>query len=184
MGAPDIAETAVCGLFCAACSLYIGSLEAPERLESFMRRTGKSREEATCHGCRSDVLAWHCRTCRLKACAEKKGIAFCAECADFPCADFRAFAAGDLADPLVAGKRPHRLELMPDCAAIKQKGWQAWAVEKRTDYACPACGTVSSAYDLRCRTCKREPASAFVERNRQAILDFLSRLTSPTAAGR
>ncbi len=175
MRTPDLSATAVCGLFCQACSLYIGSTECPERIEAFMKRWQKSRDEATCHGCRSRTLAWHCRGCNLKACAARKGVAFCAECADFPCAEFRAFVAGELADPVIAGKRPHRLELTADCAAIKEKGWQAWAIEKVESYSCASCGTINSAYDLKCRKCGHEPGNAFVARNREAIFGFLTR---------
>jgi len=174
MPTPTLTTCGVCGLFCEACPLYIGSTDAPTLLESFSKRSGKSLEEATCHGCRSDVLSWHCKTCGLKACAAQKGIAFCGDCPEFPCADFRRFADGDLKDPLIAGKRPHRLEVMADCQAIKQQGWQAWFVDKRADYSCAACGTTNSAYNLKCRKCGHAPGNAFVGRNQADIRQYLT----------
>jgi hypothetical protein len=173
MASPTLTTCGVCGLYCEACPLFLGSTDDAALLESFCKRSGKSREEATCHGCRSDALSWHCRSCKLKACAQEKGLAFCAHCPEFPCAKFRRFADGDLEDPLVAGKRPHRMEVMQDCQTIKEMGWQAWSLRMVVDYSCAACGTINSAYNVRCRKCGSVPGNAFVGRNQEAILKFL-----------
>lgn len=169
-----LATCGICGLFCPACSVYIASTDDPARQEAFMKMMGLTREEATCHGCRSDVVFGHCKTCNLKACAQAKGIAFCAGCSEFCCNAFRDFAAGRLADPMLAEEKPHRCELMDDCEAIQQDGWQGWASNKLVDYGCPSCGTLNSAYDLTCRRCGHDPASPFVARNREKLVRLIT----------
>jgi hypothetical protein len=154
-----------CGALCQACPLYLGSTEEPASLAAFAQRSGKSLEEVTCHGCRSEVLSGYCRTCKLRTCAQAKGVAFCADCAEFPCADLRAFAAKSSLDP---GR------VMADGQAIREQGWEAWRRAKAADYACPSCGTINSVYELECRKCGHDPSNAFVGRHREAIIRQVS----------
>jgi len=51
---PDIRLAAVCGLFCPACSIYIGNREEPERIKRLAARFNMPEEEFECLGCRSD----------------------------------------------------------------------------------------------------------------------------------
>ena len=48
-----------------------------------------------------------------------------------------------------------------------------WLLEIREHYACPGCGTLNSAYDLRCRSCGVEPSCGYVARHCQAIEAYL-----------
>jgi len=50
---PDKRLAAVCGLFCPACTLFIGTKEDPERLKMVAMRIQLSVEELECHGCQS-----------------------------------------------------------------------------------------------------------------------------------
>ena len=47
--------SAICGLFCDSCSLYIGTTEEPERLEQLAVRRGVPVDSIRCEGCRSGV---------------------------------------------------------------------------------------------------------------------------------
>jgi len=164
---------AVCGLYCPACTLYIGSTEEPERLAGIAGRFGVSIEEARCHGCRSEVRSFYCRSCEIKTCAEEKKIAFCALCDDYPCIMLREFQA----------QRPHRAELFTDGERVREVGYDQWFEEVRKQYTCPECSAVNSAYDLACRRCDCEPGSPFAERHRkeiQAILDTIAAKTKET----
>lgn len=49
-------------------------------------------------------------------------------------------------------------------------------------YRCPACGTINSAYHVKCRTCGREPASEFGAAHRQEILDRVKAQTQSETA--
>ena len=93
---------AVCGLFCPACSVFIGTREDPERLKVMARRIQRSLEELQCNGCRSEQRCFYCDDmCTITKCAAAKGVAFCGECAEYPCKDLKAFKS----------EMPHRIEL-------------------------------------------------------------------------
>jgi len=157
---------AVCGLFCEACSIYIASREDPERLALLAARFGQSEEETYCEGCRAGKRMAYCRSCTMFVCASERGLAFCSECVEYPCKDLLAFGA----------ERPHRADIEKDLEQIGQIGAEAWMDEMRRRYTCPECGTINSAYDLKCRRCGHEPGNAFVDEHREAIVERLSQL--------
>ncbi|HEX9080435.1 MAG TPA: DUF3795 domain-containing protein [Desulfuromonadaceae bacterium] len=165
-GEPDKKLAAVCGLYCGACTLFIATTEDPERLKRLAARLQVSEEAARCHGCRSDKRFVHCGSCTMSACAAKRGVEFCGECADYPCADLKEFQA----------QRPHRIELWDDLERIATVGHGEWLREIREHYACPTCGTVNSAYDLACRKCGGEPSCGYVARHKEAIGRFLANI--------
>lgn len=150
---------AVCGLFCRACSIYIGSTEEPERLKPIAERFGKKPEEIRCEGCRAEVRFLYCQTCSMYRCASDKGIDFCGECESFPCEDLKEFQKA----------MPHRIELWKAQEKIKKEGPEAWYAEMVKRYSCPKCGTVNSAYDRRCRKCGASPSCAYVGENAEEI---------------
>lgn len=167
-GSQDVADkrmAAVCGLFCGACSLYIGSTEEPARLEKLAARIGLAVEEAVCHGCRAERRSVYCQSCDFVACALGKGLDFCGQCGEYPCEELKKFQA----------ERPHRLELWRSQERIGQIGWEAWLTEMAGHYACPECGTVNSAYDQGCRRCGRTPSCRYVELHKDAIDAFRAR---------
>lgn len=157
---------AACGLFCPACTLYIGSREEPDRLLGIAERFGVAVEEARCHGCRSDVQSFYCRACEIRKCADEKGILFCAHCTEYPCGMLREFQAS----------RPHRAEMFADGERIRSVGYNQWFKEVRGRYACPKCDAINSAYDLACRKCGREPGSPFAEKHGEAVAAALAAL--------
>ena len=150
---------AVCGLFCPACTLYIASTEDPERLRSLSGLFGLPEEEMRCHGCRSNVRGPVCQNCKFVACADEKGIEFCAQCVEYPCAELKEFQAA----------RPHRADLFENGQRIRDAGFGRWFLEVRDKYTCPQCQVVNSAYDLACRKCGSEPGSSFADRHRDAV---------------
>ncbi len=165
------ALAAFCGLFCGACSVYIGSTEDPERLKKLATRLGTTPDDLRCLGCRSGEVGAQCRDCAFTACAKGRGLAFCSECADYPCARLEAFQR----------ERPHRRELWNDLGRIREKGAAAWIREKLEEYACPVCGTVNSAYDLACRKCGASPSCDFVRKHREAIEGYFSNMKKGAA---
>ena len=156
---------AVCGLFCPACTLYIGSTEEPERLAGIAERFSVAVEEAHCHGCRSEVRSFYCRTCGIVKCADERGVDFCDE---YPCTMLREFQA----------QRPHRAELFEDGDRIREAGYDRWFGEVRARYTCPECSAINSAYDLACRRCGREPGSPFAERHGDLIRRVLKEMSN------
>jgi predicted RNA-binding Zn-ribbon protein involved in translation (DUF1610 family) len=67
---------------------------------------------------------------------------------------------------------PHRIDLWADLDRIKAVGGARWLEEARKKFSCSACGTVNSAYDIKCRRCGAEPSCDYTARNREAAEKF------------
>lgn len=161
----DKKRAAVCGLFCPACSVFIGTKEDPARLNVIAQRVQRPVEELRCNGCRSEKRCFYCESkCIMAKCAAAKGVDFCGECAEYPCMDLKAFQA----------EMPHRIELWKSQERIKEAGYEKWYAEMIEHYSCPKCRTINSAYDLKCRKCGEEPGSGFVTRHKKEIEQFLA----------
>ncbi len=151
---------AVCGLFCPACHIFIGTTEDPARLAAMARRFQRSLEEMQCNGCRSEKRCFYCETkCMMAKCASAKGVKFCGDCAEYPCEDLRKFQA----------EAPHRIELWKSHERRKEVGLEKWYLEMLDKYSCPQCHAINSAYDLTCRKCGNDPSCEYVRRNKAAI---------------
>ena len=157
-------ETAsFCGVFCRSCPLYIGTEEEPERLEMLSERMGKTTDELSCRGCRSDKVSYYCADCNLKKCAENRMLDTCSQCPDYPCSELRKFQS----------EMPHRAELWKSAELLGKSGFDKWEKELIADFSCSSCGAINSAYDLRCRKCGNSPGSSFTGRHSEIIMKHL-----------
>jgi hypothetical protein len=158
--------SAVCGLFCPSCTLFIGTKEDPLRLKAIAERYQMPTEAWECEGCRSEKRSYYCKNiCKMVACAADKGLEFCGECDEYPCDELQKFQA----------ERPHRIELWESQKRIAEIGFSEWFNEMEGHYSCPKCQTINSAYDRVCRDCGSEPSCRYVEQHKQAIEDYLSK---------
>ncbi len=163
---PDKRLAAVCGLFCPACTIFIGTREDPKRLRVIAERVQKPVEELRCDGCRSGKRCYYCRErCRMNRCASEKGAAFCGECLEYPCEELREFQA----------EMPHRIELWASQERIGEVGYEKWYAEMIEHYSCPRCRTLNSAYDLICRKCGSTPSCTYVSLHKEEIVRQLAR---------
>jgi hypothetical protein len=161
---PDKRLSAVCGLFCPACTVFIGTKEDPARIKIMAERFQLPVEELHCEGCRSDKRSFYCRQkCTMVECAKAKGVEFCGSCDEYPCEVLRIFQS----------EAPHRIDLWKSQERIKETGYEKWYAEMIDHYSCPECKTLNSAYDLKCRKCGNEPSCSFVDQHRQEIELFL-----------
>lgn len=114
--------TAPCGLDCFNCDLLETNL-TDERRAMFAAAVGRQPSEIGCRGCR---LEGGCKfsdaPCPTRACVLDRGLAFCSQCDDFPCA--RLMPARDGAD-----RYPHNIKLYNLCR-IQAVGLQRWADEE------------------------------------------------------
>ena len=164
---PDKRLAAVCGLFCPSCSLFLGTKEDPERLKMLALRLQRPVEELECHGCRSQKRSFYCKdNCKMTICAAAKGISFCNECLEYPCAELKAFQA----------EMPHRIELWKSQERIKEIGYEKWYVEMVENYACTECRTINSTYDMACRKCGATPSCKYVKMHKNEIIAYLGKL--------
>ena len=162
---PGKMYAAVCGLYCKACTLFIATQEGPERLTQLAAQFGVTEDDIICKGCRSDLRTPYCQRCKMFACAKEKGIDFCSECDEFPCAELKTFQS----------EMPHRADLWEELEKIKEKGYNYWLKSIEQKYTCPDCGTINSAYDLKCRKCGHEPGNQFIEKHKKKIVAFVNK---------
>jgi len=157
---PDKTLAAVCGLFCPACQVFIGTREDPAKLAVMAQRFQKPLEELQCSGCRSAKRCFYCETvCFMTKCAAGKGVEFCGDCRDYPCKGLQEFQA----------LAPHRVELWKSHARRKEVGLETWYAEMIEHYSCKKCGTINSAYDVKCRKCGSDPSCEYVRLHRSEI---------------
>ena len=122
--------TAPCGVDCFNCELYVDNL-TDEIRELFVKR-GVPAEGVACRGCRvqNGCHLFGEAGCATLVCAKEKGVAFCSDCEEFPCALLAPLADG-------AARYPHNMKLYNLCR-IKLIGIDRWIDEEagqiRRDY--------------------------------------------------
>jgi hypothetical protein len=112
---------APCGIDCGNCALYLSRYD-PALMTRLVSR-GIAAERLPCAGCRS--VQGNCpvigETCATYVCVAEKGVGFCFECGEFPCAKLNP--AADRAETL-----PHNLKVFNLCA-IRRLGVDAFAAQ-------------------------------------------------------
>lgn len=88
-----------------------------------LKEKGYSMEVAICKGCRNEngKIPFPIK-CNLYPCAEKKRVAFCCDCSDFPCDYLHPYADR-------ANQVPHNTKVFNLCL-IKKLGVESWAKDK------------------------------------------------------
>lgn len=163
---PDKNLVSVCGLFCKGCGVYISTQENnQENLQRLAARMNIPVEEMPCNGCRTEVRTAFCKNCHMIKCAKEKGVDFCGECKDYPCAEIKDFQS----------KMPHRVELWKSLDRIKEIGWEKWYIEMVDYYSCKECGTINGWYDFKCRSCGNTPGSQFVKNNLEKLSTIMKK---------
>lgn len=120
-----------CGLYCGACPNLLG--------------TRSGTETNACFGCRTETTPEWCRSCGLKRCAREKGLAFCYQCAQYPCAELEAFKTSI--------EYPYHREVYGYMEVIRDEGKDAWLEKMKARWSCPACRREASWWELSCRDC-------------------------------
>ncbi len=148
--------SAICGLFCESCGIFIATKEQNEsELERIAAMMKTTKEEIKCAGCRSTVLSHHCRDCEFKKCSKDNNVDNCEDCEKHPCEKLRHFQK----------QLPHRAELFESAKYRKDNGLDSWIVKMTKDYSCESCGYINSPYYGTCKKCGHAPANNFVKRN-------------------
>jgi hypothetical protein len=101
---------APCGIYCGACFRYV--------------------VDDTCRGCRLETERKLVQTCSIRECCGERGVNFCSDCLDFPCARLRRFSSRGKGDP----DWHHRHVMIENLREIKRQGLKAWLreIENRT----------------------------------------------------
>lgn len=141
----------VCGLYCGACYHYRASFTEGRYLLEEAARQGRSLEGFACKGCRSGALYLHagCSQCKIRACAEDKGLIHCGLCSEFPCDRIEAFQSDG---------RIHHQDILTHLEELKVKEPDRWLAEQAQRWKCK-CGASLSWYEESCHTCDAPLAS-------------------------
>ena len=162
---------APCGLYCGACVMYCAnkrgdseSLEQiaktlPEGIAKMARSMSPSGEDidlsalegqklgikdVACEGCLSEIVAFPCRICGLRACALEKGLTNCYQCADSPCQQLIDFNNDGF---------PHHGEVLANIRRQRDIGIDAWIAEQEQRWHCPQCRCPTDWYAGQCHDC-------------------------------
>jgi hypothetical protein len=134
-----------CGLNCGACHTLIANEQQDEKwLKTMAEQRNVKVEDLYCHGCKTDVTAFFCTNCRMRACAREKGLEFCVDCADYPCEMITNFRNDD---------RAHHSAVFHNLKLIKEVGVKKWLAEEAGRWACKECGTRFGWYSETCTNC-------------------------------
>lgn len=142
----DAQLAGVCGIYCGACPIYRAWVEQDvPRLESLARSLGVPVARVMCTGCRAPATFCFGGDCEIKRCAQAKGVAFCAQCSEFPCVRIERLSR----------RAPHCAEVLENVPRIREVGWYEWLREQDAHWRCPACGAKSGFGDDVCCACGR-----------------------------
>lgn len=114
---------APCGLDCFNCELYVDNLT--DKLAGLIHeKLGIPEQDIPCKGCRQqDGNHFHLISegCATLDCVKGKGVDFCFNCKEFPCAYLAPTVDG-------AAKYPHNMKVYNLCR-IKMVGLEKWIEE-------------------------------------------------------
>jgi predicted RNA-binding Zn-ribbon protein involved in translation (DUF1610 family) len=161
----DKRHASVCGLFCPACPIFMAHKRSPELKPMLAEMLGIPPEALKCEGCRTTNRFATCEQCTFDKCANERGIDFCGQCDEFPCAEYKEFQL----------EKPHRIELYEDQQRLREVDVEVWLKEKAEHFICPECGNLNSFYMLQCPKCGNTPGCAFVQRHMDKIKMHLSK---------
>lgn len=118
---------APCGVTCLACYAHV-------------------RSKNSCSGCCSvgGGKPKHCAVCSIKACADTHHVAFCAECAEFPCTTIKRMDK--------RYREQYHVSLIENGRRRKAIGTEAFLLEEKARWTCE-CGGILSQHDQACSEC-------------------------------
>lgn len=133
MRMPEVIEAemlAPCGMNCVVCYRHVG-----------IRKYAKP-----CQGCLGGDQGkpGHCRTCRIKDCAQSKGLLRCLECGDFPCVWVKNLDK--------SYRKRYRVSLVENSRTAHVVGVPAFLAADRLRWIC-GCGGAFSMHDGVCSEC-------------------------------
>ena len=140
----DASLAADCGAYCGASPVYRARAEQDlPRLEALARSLGTTTDRLMCTGCRTPAAFCFGGDCEIKLCAQKRGVAFCPDCSDYPCDRIRRFE----------GAAPYRAAMTRSARRLHEAGVTAWLREEDAHWRCSSCGTKVAAGADACPKC-------------------------------
>lgn len=140
----DASLAGICGAYCGACPVYRAWADQDRpRLEALAAALRTTPDRLVCTGCRTAAALCFGGDCEVKRCAEHRGVAFCMDCADYPCNRIRRSRIGE----------PYRQLLSRDAARLHGSGVTAWLRDEDAHWRCSRCDApVAAGIDI-CPRC-------------------------------
>ena len=147
-----------CGLYCGVCAIHIAHRDNNRKFKNRLVNLYKggipgkgtlpdsetlSAADIRCQGCLSDDRFMHCKSCRIRDCAEKKGYRGCHQCDEFPCEHIKHF-------PMTVGKKV----ILRAVPYRRQFGTEKWVQDEAARYICPQCGNTVFRGVVKCNRCQ------------------------------
>ncbi|MBN1202878.1 MAG: DUF3795 domain-containing protein [Anaerolineae bacterium] len=143
----EFKRDAYCGLYCGACPVFLATADSsPDALQALAEQMNTDPETLRCYGCKSEKTVTWRSGCRLKACARERGLEFCIECDEYPCANLVAFT--------IDRQYAYHTLVLKNMEVIRREGVTAWLEQQAGRWRCAACGTSHSWYDAACPACE------------------------------
>jgi predicted amidophosphoribosyltransferase len=133
----------ICGVYCGACPTYRAYNDNDQTLFNWIVKRGMPPDQIFCKGCGSDVLNEWCANCVFKRCTNKKEVAYCFECKDFPCKKLIDFSK----------TRPHRTLGLNNLKRFKKINIEKWLKQQEKRWMCSKCGKKLHWYSEECPNC-------------------------------
>ncbi len=128
-------EVAPCGVFCGACPSFGKSCQGCPATDREQQRTSK----------------W---SCKIRVCCyEVKGLDFCGECPEFPCAHVNKKLLNSHPGEM---KYNYRHQVAENWAKLRELGLEAYLEYQRERWTCPTCGDRVFFYHYKCGECGRD----------------------------
>jgi len=144
---------AYCGIYCGACPVLAANVKGT--LEEKAKAWDMAAKDIVCLGCKSRTVATYGKTeCVLRLCARDRGLEFCSDCEEYPCASFQTFQRD---------RFPHHTLTAPNQAAISECGVEVWLADQRKRWSCAKCGTPFTWYEEECASCGEKLYDACAE---------------------
>jgi predicted RNA-binding Zn-ribbon protein involved in translation (DUF1610 family) len=141
-----------CGLYCGACPVHMATVNGTA--EEKGKAWDVDAKEIVCNGCKTRTIAKICQDCVMRLCARDRGLDFCGDCDEYPCASFQVFHYD---------RFPHHTLVAPNVAAICELGVETWLEQQKERWSCPKCGTPFTWYEEECRNCGEKLYDACAE---------------------
>lgn len=141
-----------CGLYCGGCEVFL--INKRGIVDEKAKEWDMKPEDLKCNGCKTATVSAFCRSCKIKKCAETKGIEFCYQCPDYPCMIIKDFKNDE---------HPHHSIVLHNLSSIKENGLAKWLEEQEKRWSCSACGEKISWYEENCLKCGNLIRSSLVD---------------------
>ena len=141
----------ICGIYCGTCPKYLAPRQGDTaEVQKMARDAGVTAGEVRCDGCLSGHVYRDCVDCRhgFRRCAREKGVTWCFQCAEFPCARLESFK-----DIHVVNGIWHHKKIVDHLQFMKEYGVEKWVDKEDAEGACPRCGKVLYWYARECPGC-------------------------------